>query len=81
MIDFSVWESTRSNPRLHAWRLEGLAPDRVARLEILTADGRPIAKVPVVRGIYYDASPPKTPARWFVAYSRTGRVLSREPLG
>lgn len=66
LIDFSVWESTHNNPRLHAWRLEGLAPDRVARLAILTAGGTPIANLPVVRGIYYDASLPKKAVRWFV---------------
>lgn len=81
LIDFSVWESSRSNPRLHAWRLEGLASDRVARLEILRANGRPIAGPPVVRGIYYDASPPKTPVRWFVAYGSRGHILSRVSIG
>jgi hypothetical protein len=62
LVDFSVVEATRSHP-LHLWRLEGMAPDRFA------------SKVPVTRGIYYLASPPKVPLRHVLAYDAAGHVI------
>jgi hypothetical protein len=80
IFDFSLFESTRTNPALHLWRFEGLAPDRVAEIAIIGINSKPIARVRVVRGIYYLASPPKVRVRWIVLYSARGRILSRLPL-
>jgi hypothetical protein len=80
LIDFSVWEQSRSDPRLHLWRFEGLAADGIARLAVLAVDGKVIATVPVTRGIYYLASPPKTPVGWIIEYDSHGHVLSRRSI-
>ena len=61
LVDFSVFEATRDRPQLHVWRLEGIAPDGVVRIGLISRTGKLVAKVPVSRGIYYLASAPKIP--------------------
>jgi len=77
LVDFSVFEATRDHPQLHVWRLEGIAPDGVVRIGLISRTGKLVAKVPVSRGIYYLASPPKIPLAWIFTYSATGHVIAR----
>ena len=76
LVDFSVFEVTRGHP-LHLWRLEGMAQDGFASIGIIGSAGRLVSRVPVTRGIYYLATPPRVPLRRIVAYNAAGHVIKR----
>jgi hypothetical protein len=75
-IDFSVAESSRDNPEIHLWRLQGMAHDGVVAVGMIGKSGQLLAKVPVREGIYYLASPPANPIGKIVAYDAHGHVLA-----
>jgi hypothetical protein len=74
-IDFSVMESSRDNPQVHVWRLEGMAHDSVAAIGMIGTAGQLLARVPLHEGIYYLPSPPQDPIGKIVAYDAQGRIL------
>lgn len=75
-VDFSVAESSRGNPRIHLWRLEGMAHDGVAAVGMIGNRGQLLAKVSLHEGIYYLPSPPPAPIGKIVAYDAQGHVLA-----
>jgi hypothetical protein len=75
-IDFSVVESSRGNPQIHLWRLEGMAHDSVAAVGMIGKSGQLLAKVPLHEGIYYLKSPPPDPISKIAYFDAHGHILA-----
>jgi hypothetical protein len=74
--DFSVVESSRDNPQIHLWRLEGMAHDSVATVGMIGTRGQVLARVTLQEGIYYLRSPPPDPISKIVYFDAHGHILA-----
>lgn len=77
-VDISVTEMTRANREPHFVRVEGLAADDVAQVELRGHLGKALTRIPVVKNVYALENPPEDVAT-IVALDERGAEVARTP--
>jgi hypothetical protein len=78
VMDFSVFGASRQDPTMHIWKLQGIADDDVASIQLLSRKARVVSTVPVHANVYA-LFPVSSAAVSFQALNASGKVVIHIP--
>jgi hypothetical protein len=78
VLDFSIIEMTRDRPEPHLYRLEGIAADGVAMIEVTAGNGTTLTRVPVQSNVFSLSDVPDQAVGELVARDSNGNAVYRK---